>query len=102
MQNLCEDYQLDIRDKSFATLNSLDRILVDVQSCQLEKVSEFSLRNMHILAVCCHILPAQIVLSIAGFVDEHMAPSLTFTDGHWKNSFLRDFQIINPELFTGT
>ena len=89
MQNLCEYHQLDVCDKPFATLNSLNRVLVDVQSGQLEKVSEFSLRDMHILAVCCHILPAQIVLSIAGFVDEHMAPSLTFTDCHQHHCLIK-------------
>ena len=76
LKNPCKSRQLDIGDKALAGFDALYGIFVDVQSVDLQAVSQDALRDAEIFSVDGHIPAAEIISAVCRFVDKHDAPPL--------------------------
>ena len=67
IQYFRDKYQLNIRDKSLACLNSLNSVLIDIQPQDLQSIGKFPLGFLQLLAVMGNLPAADVVTSIGRF-----------------------------------
>lgn len=72
IQSFCDIHQFNICDKPLAGFNSLDSVLIDIQTENLESIRQFPLGFFHLLAVMGNLPAAKIVSSVGSFVGEHI------------------------------
>ena len=86
----CKENKLNVRYKALSGFDSLDCVLVNIQTGKLKHIRKLTLRFPHFFAVLCNYLTTKVICSVFCFVCKHRIFSLlTFTACHQEKYMLK-------------